>query len=177
MANTLANLYPDIYEGLNRVSRELTGFITAVSRDSTVARAAIGENVRVPIAGAITGAVTVNSGAHIAPGASIESLDVGSLTLAAGSILDFELDTVLGVDGPAFGRQVLAGVCSVLLSGGPRLVNRWVDDAALFIWSTGEEWLSRKPGEAAAILTPGDVLRVGGHALTAVLIPLTIWMS
>ena len=56
MANTLLNLYPDIYEGLNRVSRELTGFITAVSRDSTMARAAIGENVRVPIAGAIAGA-------------------------------------------------------------------------------------------------------------------------
>jgi fibronectin-binding autotransporter adhesin len=48
--------------------------------------------------GTIAGAITVNSGGHIAPGASIESLDVGSLTLAAGSILDFELDTVLGVD-------------------------------------------------------------------------------
>jgi hypothetical protein len=48
--------------------------------------------------GTIAGPVTVNSGGHIAPGASIESLDVGSLTLAAGSILDFELDTLLGVD-------------------------------------------------------------------------------
>jgi autotransporter-associated beta strand protein len=48
--------------------------------------------------GTIAGAVTVTSGAHIAPGASIESLDVGSLSLAAGSILDFELDTVLGID-------------------------------------------------------------------------------
>jgi hypothetical protein len=41
--------------------------------------------------GSISGAVTVASGAHIAPGASIESLDVGALTLSAGSILDFEL--------------------------------------------------------------------------------------
>jgi autotransporter-associated beta strand protein len=48
--------------------------------------------------GAIAGAVTVNAGAHIAPGASIESLDVGSLTLGPGSILDFELDTIMGVD-------------------------------------------------------------------------------
>ncbi len=48
--------------------------------------------------GAIAGAVTVNAGAHMAPGASLESLDVGSLTLAAGSILDFELDTILDVD-------------------------------------------------------------------------------
>jgi fibronectin-binding autotransporter adhesin len=41
--------------------------------------------------GSISGAVTVSSGAHIAPGASIESLDVSSLTLSSGSILDFEL--------------------------------------------------------------------------------------
>jgi autotransporter-associated beta strand protein len=48
--------------------------------------------------GTISGAVTVNGGGHIAPGSSVESLDVGSLALAAGSILDFELDTVSGVD-------------------------------------------------------------------------------
>jgi autotransporter-associated beta strand protein len=41
--------------------------------------------------GSIAGLVTVASGAHIAPGESIESLDVGSLTLNIGSILDFEL--------------------------------------------------------------------------------------
>jgi autotransporter-associated beta strand protein len=46
--------------------------------------------------GAITGTVMVNSGGHIAPGASVESLDVGSLTLNAGANLDFEFDTVLG---------------------------------------------------------------------------------
>jgi autotransporter-associated beta strand protein len=49
-------------------------------------------------AGAISGAVTIHSGGHVAPGTSIESLDVGSLTLAAGSILDFELDTVASTD-------------------------------------------------------------------------------
>jgi fibronectin-binding autotransporter adhesin len=48
--------------------------------------------------GMIYGAVTINSGGHIAPGASIESLDVGSVTLAAGSILDFELGTIAGDD-------------------------------------------------------------------------------
>jgi autotransporter-associated beta strand protein len=48
--------------------------------------------------GAISGVVTISSGGHVAPGASIESLDAGFLTLSAGSILDFELDTVAGVD-------------------------------------------------------------------------------
>lgn len=56
MANTLTNLYPDLYEALNVVSRELTGLITGVSRDTGLDRAAIGEVVRVPIAGAVTGA-------------------------------------------------------------------------------------------------------------------------
>ena len=56
MPNTLTNLYPDLYAALNVVSREFTGLITGVSRDSTLARAAMGENVRVPIAGAVTGA-------------------------------------------------------------------------------------------------------------------------
>ncbi|MEX0642275.1 MAG: GH25 family lysozyme [Pirellulales bacterium] len=41
--------------------------------------------------GSVSGAVTVNSTGHLAPGASIESLGVGALTLNAGSVLDFEL--------------------------------------------------------------------------------------
>jgi len=49
VANTLNNLVPDLYEALDVISRELTGFIPAVSRDSSVARAAIGQNVLVPI--------------------------------------------------------------------------------------------------------------------------------
>jgi len=50
--------------------------------------------------GSVSGDVVVNSGGHIAPGASIESLGVGSLTLNAGSVLDFELSF------PGFGDQI-----------------------------------------------------------------------
>lgn len=49
MANTLNQLVPDLYEALDVISRELTGFIPAVSRDSSIARAALGEQVRVPV--------------------------------------------------------------------------------------------------------------------------------
>ena len=48
MANTLTNLLPDFYEALDQISRELTGYIPAVNRDSDVARAAIGQTVYVP---------------------------------------------------------------------------------------------------------------------------------
>jgi autotransporter-associated beta strand protein len=41
--------------------------------------------------GSVSGAVTVNSGGHLAPGASIESMGLGALTLNAGSIIDIEL--------------------------------------------------------------------------------------
>lgn len=48
-ANTLTGLIPDLYEGLDIVSRELVGFIPSVDRNFSAERAAVGENVRVPV--------------------------------------------------------------------------------------------------------------------------------
>src|SRR5690606_18865116 len=56
MANTLTGLIPDLYEALDVVSRELTGFIPAVSRSSSIERAALNESVIVPVTGAHTSA-------------------------------------------------------------------------------------------------------------------------
>ncbi len=67
-ANVLTPLIPTLYEALNVVSREMVGFIPAVSRDSNAERAAVGQTVRVPLAEAgaledITpGATPANSG-------------------------------------------------------------------------------------------------------------------
>jgi hypothetical protein len=68
MANTLTGMIPTLYEALNRVSREMVGFIPAVNRNSNAERAAVNQTVRVPIgsAGALEditpGATPANSG-------------------------------------------------------------------------------------------------------------------
>jgi hypothetical protein len=61
MANTLNNLMPDLYKALDVVSRELTGFITAVTLDAQVSRAALNQTVRSPV-------TTQGTAEDIAPG-------------------------------------------------------------------------------------------------------------
>lgn len=55
-ANTLTGLIPDLYAGLNVVSRELVGFIPSVTRNVSAERAAVGEAVTWGIAPAMAAA-------------------------------------------------------------------------------------------------------------------------
>lgn len=77
MANTLTAVTPVLYEALDLVSREIVGFIPAVSRDSNAERAAVGQ--------------TVNY--HVVPSISLEDVtpgvnpaDSGDQTIGAGSM-------------------------------------------------------------------------------------------
>jgi autotransporter-associated beta strand protein len=77
---------------------------------STTGAVAVANSATLGGTGSVSGAVTINSSGHLAPGASIESLDVGALTLSAGSVLDFELNTVSDSD--------LSDLVNVTNSGG-----------------------------------------------------------
>ena len=50
-SNDLSGLVPDLYEGLDVVSRELVGMIPSVSRSATAERAAVGQDTVYHIAG------------------------------------------------------------------------------------------------------------------------------
>lgn len=56
MANTLTGLYPVLYNAMNVVSREMVGFISAVSRDATAEQAAVNQTVRSPVVPAMSAA-------------------------------------------------------------------------------------------------------------------------
>ena len=53
MTNVLTPFIPDLYQALDEVSRELVGFVPSVARNSSAARAAVGENVIVPVSTAL----------------------------------------------------------------------------------------------------------------------------
>ena len=80
MANTLTGLTPTIYESLDVVSRELIGFIPAVTRDTSAERAALNQVIMVPIAPAQT--LTDLTPAVTAPNQGDETIGNVQLTIS-----------------------------------------------------------------------------------------------
>ncbi len=80
MANTLTGLIPTLYEALDVVSREMVGFIPAVARDTSAARAALGETILVPIT---TGQAAVDTVPGIsAPNEGDQTINNIAMTIA-----------------------------------------------------------------------------------------------
>jgi hypothetical protein len=86
-ANTLTGLIPDLYAGLDIVSRELVGFIPSVTRNVSAERAAVGEPIKYPISPAmpaadITPAMTI-------PEPTDRTFGVGSITITKSRHVEF----------------------------------------------------------------------------------------
>lgn len=79
MANTLTNLVPDVYAALDVVSRELTGFIPAVSRDPSVDRCALNATLRSHVAPANTAGTDITAAMSIP---SIANQTIGNKTVS-----------------------------------------------------------------------------------------------
>ena len=66
MANTLTGLIPVLYQAIDKVSRELTGFIPASGMDLADTCAAKGQTIRIPVTNAVTSS-------DVTPGATAPS--------------------------------------------------------------------------------------------------------
>ena len=80
MANTLTSLIPDVYAALDVVSRELTGFIPAVARDSGADRVALNQTLRSPATAANTAGGDITP-AMALPSAADQTVSNKSLTI------------------------------------------------------------------------------------------------
>lgn len=49
MPNVLTKMIPDLYQALDKVSREMVGFVPSVARNSSAERAAVNEDIIVPV--------------------------------------------------------------------------------------------------------------------------------
>jgi hypothetical protein len=79
-ANTLTGLIPTIYEALDVVSRELLGYIPAVSKNSSGERAALNQTIMIPIAPA--GALADNTPAVTAPNTGDSTIGNVTMTIS-----------------------------------------------------------------------------------------------
>ena len=80
MANTLTSLTPTIYESLDIVSREMIGFIPAVTRDTSAERAALNQTILVPITQSQT--ASDNTPAVTAPNSGDQTVTNVAMTIS-----------------------------------------------------------------------------------------------
>lgn len=88
MPNTLTGLIPDVYAALDVVSRELTGFIPAVARDSNADRVALNQTLRSPAAAANTAGGDISPGMAL-PSAADQTISNRSLTITKSRFFPF----------------------------------------------------------------------------------------
>ncbi len=80
MPNTLTSLIPNLYEAIDVVSREQIGFIPAVTRNTSAERAALNQQILVPIAQAQT--ANDNTAAVTAPNTGDQTIGNVAMTIS-----------------------------------------------------------------------------------------------
>lgn len=90
MSNTLTNLLPTIYEAVDVVSRELCGFIPAVTLDASSEEAALNQTVRWPVAPANTAATITPAATGPDPSAQTIGSDTMSISKLKGATFFWE---------------------------------------------------------------------------------------
>lgn len=89
MANTLTGLIPTLYNAMNVVSNEKSGFIDAVSRDATAQEAAANQTVRSPVVPAMA-AATITPG-NIASSGADQTIDYVDISINKQRKVSFNL--------------------------------------------------------------------------------------
>lgn len=110
MSNTLTNLTGVIYKALDTVSRELVGFIPAVTLDADVAeRAAVGQSIRFLAASAVTAASL--SPASYGPTAADISEAASTVTISKAYGASFHLtgEEMLGLENSSSKQMLMQG--------------------------------------------------------------------
>jgi len=109
MANTFTNLIPSMYAALDKVSRELVGFIPAVNKDTSAERAALGENVYFFVPPTLTAGDIAP--AQYGPNPSDVTMGSDSLSIskARNCTFYYEGEQVKGLDNGPGSRPILEG--------------------------------------------------------------------
>lgn len=86
-ANTLTRLIPDLYAGLDVVSRELVGFVPSVFRNASAERAAVGQEIVYPIS-RVTTTFDVTPAMNI-PEPADRTIDNGTIKITKAKGVEF----------------------------------------------------------------------------------------
>lgn len=159
MSNTLTGLVPTLYEALNVVSREMVGFIPAVTLDVKASQAALNQTVRVPI-GASGDLEDTTPGAN-PPNTGSTTVNYADVTITNSKVAPvlWSGEEQLAVGSTGTYNKILA---DQLIDGMRRLVNAMEADLAIVV----KKGASRAYGTAATTPfgTAGDLSDLAGAA-------------
>ena len=107
MANTLTNLIPTIHLAADTVSRELTGMIPAVTRNSSAARAAVNETIYFPVVPSYSTASITAAATGPDPNDSTIGNDSMSISKSKSVTFHWSGEDQVGLNNAGYFQQIL----------------------------------------------------------------------